>query len=219
MTASALTGPASTAPLTVVIDWRQPQSYLALAGIRELATALGIAIDWQPGCSRPLSPPSPESAHEDRGTRHRRHRARYVEHDLRRYAAAQGLALGDLYRSPDPSLAGIGLLWLKKRADENGEHRAVEDYVDSVFAGYWREALDIEDVAAVRDVLESVGAPAAAFDPEALREEYDLLQLRLRAAGVIEAPAYLVGDDIFIGRAHVPMIRWLLTGRTGPPPI
>lgn len=41
----------------------------------------------------------------------------------------------------------------------------------------------------------------------------------LREMGVFDVPAYLVEDDLFLGRQHLPMIRWLLTGRRGPAPI
>ena len=36
---------------------------------------------------------------------------------------------------------------------------------------------------------------------------------RWREAGVVEAPAYLVGDEVFIGRAHLPMIEWIYQAR------
>ena len=32
----------------------------------------------------------------------------------------------------------------------------------------------------------------------------------LREAGVQLTPAYLVGDELFVGRQHLPMIRWIL---------
>jgi hypothetical protein len=40
-----------------------------------------------------------------------------------------------------------------------------------------------------------------------------------REAKAFEAPAYVVGDEVFIGRAHLPMIEWLYRGRTGAPPV
>ena len=38
-------------------------------------------------------------------------------------------------------------------------------------------------------------------------------------AGVFETPAYLVDGEVFLGRAHLPMVRWILSNRAGPPPI
>ena len=42
---------------------------------------------------------------------------------------------------------------------------------------------------------------------------------RLSEAGVFQTPAYLLGDEVFIGRQHLPLIRWRLEGERGPGPI
>ena len=41
----------------------------------------------------------------------------------------------------------------------------------------------------------------------------------LTARGVNSAPTFVVGDELFRGRQHLPMIRWILGGRAGPGPI
>ncbi len=56
-----------------------------------------------------------------------------------------------------------------------------------------------------------------AFEPDAA--QFNALQESLSLAGVLDTPAYLVDGDIFLGRAHLPMVRWILTGRTGASPI
>lgn len=212
-------GLAPTSPLLVAIDFRQPQSYLAHGPTRQLAAACGVAIDWRPFPAPALRPPAAESPGDDRTARHLRFRARYLETDLRRYAAAQGLPLGDLYRSPDPSLAGIGLLFANRAGDRRVVPRAAVDaYVAATFAGYWSGQLDLEDEGAIRRTLAAAGVDVTEFRPGALRDDYDRSLIRLREAGVIEAPAYFVGDELFIGRAHLPVIRWLLQGKVGPPP-
>jgi 2-hydroxychromene-2-carboxylate isomerase len=45
------------------------------------------------------------------------------------------------------------------------------------------------------------------------------VRAELEAAAVWNVPAFLVGGELFIGRKHLPMVEWLATGRTGPPPI
>jgi 2-hydroxychromene-2-carboxylate isomerase len=210
---------ASKAPLVVAIDFRQPQSYLAKGPTMKLAAALGVAVDWQPVEARPFEEPPAAIEGEDRGARHRRFRAHYFERDLARYAEAQGLVLRGLHRAPDASVAGIGLLWVKKHAGAPGAAAMVDHYVDSVFDGYWGETLELDDAAAIRGVLARVGAPASSFDPAAMGDEYEGVLARWRAAGVFGAPTYIVGDDLFIGRAHLPMIEWIWNGRVGPPPI
>jgi 2-hydroxychromene-2-carboxylate isomerase len=41
----------------------------------------------------------------------------------------------------------------------------------------------------------------------------------LQERGLFQVPAYLVEEEVFYGRQHLPMIRWILAGRSGPIPI
>ena len=93
------------------------------------------------------------------------------------------------------------------------------DYLDRVFEGYWSESLDIEGEEAIGRILEKVGVSGPDLDLERRRSDYDELQTRLSEAGVIGAPTYLFDGEPFVGRAHLPMIRWLLQDRRGPVPI
>jgi 2-hydroxychromene-2-carboxylate isomerase len=38
-------------------------------------------------------------------------------------------------------------------------------------------------------------------------------------SGWFQAPGFVVEDEVFYGRQHLPMIRWILEGRSGPVPI
>ncbi len=38
-------------------------------------------------------------------------------------------------------------------------------------------------------------------------------------AGIFDVPSYLIDGEIFLGRQHLPMIRWLLSDRRGQPPV
>ncbi|MEE2778435.1 MAG: DsbA family protein [Acidobacteriota bacterium] len=204
--------------IVVAVDFRQPQSYLAIRPTRQLAKDLDVELDWRPFPVPAPSPPDPATEGE-RGSRHLQLRARYVEQDLQRYADVQGLVLGDIYRSPDTATANAGLLWAKRQSHSHGESASVDRYVDALFSAYWDGSFDIEDASAVVDKLEEAGIDADSFDPEALRGDVDRCVDELKQAGVVGAPAYLVADQLFIGRAHLPMIRWLLTDRQDAPPI
>ena len=37
-------------------------------------------------------------------------------------------------------------------------------------------------------------------------------------AGIFGVPTYVVDREVFFGREHLPMVRWLLEGRQGPAP-
>ena len=198
---------APSLPLTVTLDVKRPECYLALAPTRALAAELDIAVDWLPTVASPHRRPP---AGGGRGERHLRHRAAYNAREIERYAAVQGLVIEDIYRDPDSTGFGMAMLAAKAHSDA-----ALQGFLDRAFAAYWRAALDIEDRAALRHLLGEVGVATFAEDADG----FAALQERLVAAGLFNAPAYLVGEEVFFGRAHLPMIRWLLTDRAGPPPI
>lgn len=199
---------APTQPLAVILDVKDPHSYLAKDPAYALADEFGIGIDWLPFVSRPLRRHA--SRARDRGSRHRRFRAAYVERSIARYADARGVTIRNVHRAPDSSLAGMGMLAAKAHSEG-----ALRRYLDVVFSQYWEDDLDIEDADTISGLLSAAGVVGFSPDPA----HFAKLQERLALAGVFDTPTYLVGGEVFIGRAHMPMIRWILAGREGPPPI
>lgn len=206
------------APLTVCVDVAHAECWLTVAPVQALADSLRIDVDWVPfPTPLPRLPQTPPGAPESRGVRHRRIRARYREMDLERYAAAQGLMLRASAAPFDSTLASLGLLWLRERAPER---RAA--YLHEVCRAHWSAATSVEPREAVQRGFDAVGIEAVGFSefvagpgPERLAR----LREALVAAGVFTVPTLLVEGEAYVGRAHLPMVRWLLTGRTGPPPI
>lgn len=205
------------AALTVCIDFKSPQCFLAKDPTYALADELGLEIDWLPLITAQMTLP-PKPVEGDRGARHRRWRAEYAARDIERYAGLRGLVIRDVYRPPvDSSLAAIGLLWVKRQAPDR-----TRAYMDEIFAGYWRRELDIEDASVIANVFGSIG-----IEVEGLKEFFggagasalEGLQVQLREAGLSNVPGYLVKEEVFFGRQHLPMIRWLLTDKQGPAPI
>jgi 2-hydroxychromene-2-carboxylate isomerase len=191
--------------LPVVIDFKSPQAYLAIAPTCALADDLGITIDWQPLVVAPPKIPATPSHGNDRSARHRRLRADYLERDVARYAADRGLAIGGVHRRKDSTMAAIGLLWAKRQGPS-----VARSYVERAFERYWRENLDIEDEGSIRRLLTEIGAPVSGFEAFAEgegRTELARIQSKLRDRGVFEVPTYLWNEDIFLGRQHLPLIR------------
>jgi 2-hydroxychromene-2-carboxylate isomerase len=194
--------------LPFAIDFKNPYAYLALAPTCALADELGIANDWRPmALSQGNTPPATNDAN-DRGSRHRRIRADYIDRDVLRYAADRGLGLRGLHRETDSTVAAIGLLWAKRQ-----EPSLARAYVHRVFERYWREALNLEDEHAIGAVLSEVGAPVAGFAAYVKgegRADLARIQSELREAGVFEVPSYLVNGEVYLGRQHLPLIRSML---------
>ena len=191
--------------LAVAIDFKSPQAYLAIGPSCALADELGITIDWRPLVATPSKITVAASSDDDRGARHRRFRADYLERDIARYAADRGLALGALHRRQDSTLAAIGLLWTSRQGSS-----LARLYVERVFERYWQHNLDIEDEGSLRSLLTEIGAPVSGFEEFIRgdgRTKLAQIQSELRERGVFEVPTYLLDDDTFLGRQHLPLIR------------
>ena len=50
------------------------------------------------------------------------------------------------------------------------------------------------------------------------RREHDATNEAAFDAGVFGVPSYLVGDEMWFGREHLPRVAWLLGGCVGEPP-
>jgi len=202
---------------TVLLDLRSPACHLALPPAIAFAREFGLTTRWLPITVPPLRPPSEPAPGDDRSLRHRRHRARALARELETYARAQGLTLREPYRNVDASAFRLGWLWLHEQ-----DSRHLEAYLTEGFRDYWALAFDPASVPDVATRLARLGATTAGFEawchgdgPERDRRVAD----EVRALGVPGAPAYLVEDEVFLGRQHLPMIRWILGGRRGPGPI
>jgi 2-hydroxychromene-2-carboxylate isomerase len=225
-TAPELTG--TPRRLTTFFDFKSPQSYLALPAILALKSE-GIAIDWRPFVSKPLKVPAPESADEDRSTKHRRIRGEYHADNIQRYAPHP---LTDIYRETDCRFADMGLLWLQDElqpgrdvvdnVDAVNVVDAVDDYVQRVFVHLWRDAGAIDSAQAIEPLLLAVDGLQAGFDRtgqgaalvEGWRkyargrglEHLDAARAAAQSRSPGMAPTFFLGSEPFQGHAQLPLI-------------
>ncbi|MCC5887963.1 MAG: DsbA family protein [Gammaproteobacteria bacterium] len=197
-------------PLSVCVDFGNPNAFLAVPPTTALAHELGLTVNWLPRMTAPIERPAERSADDSRGTRHRRFRAEYAARDIQRYAELYGLVIiRDIYRRPNVTLPSLGLLWARRAGPD-----AAQRYVEAVFAGHWDGSLDLQQPAELQAVLAAEGVDAGGFETFAMgegRSELAQLQEVLVERGVFTVPTYLVAGKLFVGRGHLPMIRGLLT--------
>ncbi|MEM7411171.1 MAG: DsbA family protein [Myxococcota bacterium] len=206
-----------SAPLTVLLDVRHPQAYLALGPTLELAAATHLTPNWLPIAAQTLRAPGNAAPTDDRGARHRRYRAEAIAREIETYAEAQELEIRGYYRDGAPEGAHLAWLWVRHHYPE----RLVE-FLQAVFRGYWKQELEIASPSQLAPVLDELGLPSAAFLDWVAGEGADALRQlgeELRGHGLQQVPMFVVEDEVFWGRQHLPMIRWILEGRRGPGPI
>ena len=205
---------ATRSALRLALDLRSPFACLALEPTLAWARHLEVDLDCLPFAGHVLRPPGPADTEADRGSRHRRSRAEHIAREIEVYAAAQGLLLREPYREAPVDAAGQAWLWLRQHAPNR-----LGDFLRQLFRRYWSLELDAANPASVAELL---GPEAEAFLDWARHEgpaALDANQRALRAEGVFQTPAYLLEGELFYGRQHLPMLRWMLEGRSGPVPI
>jgi 2-hydroxychromene-2-carboxylate isomerase len=205
-----------TARVSVLLDLRHPQAYLALHPTLAFAESLALDVNWLPLGVPSLKPPRAAQEGDDRGTRHRRYRAQALAREIETYADAQGLVLRDFYRSGEAEAANLAWLWLRDRQPDQ-----LSAFLVELFRAYWSLALDPSSGEQVAAVLARVNVNAAGFAAWCRAEGQGVaaaLAAELQERGLFQVPAYVVGEEVFYGRQHLPMIRWLLAGRTGAIP-
>ena len=195
--------------LVVYVDFASAQARLALDPTRRLARATGIILDW-----RPLSRKPRVRRHADaqsQGARHARTRAEYQRREASFYAEQQGLSLD----YPDPErecfAANAGLAWMRRRHGSFGPE--VDAYVVRVFERVWRGAMDPCDREAVLAAVTGAHGDTEGIDAWLDEQaEADLEGYRQQALeqGVVNVPGFVANGEPFIGRANLPIIRWLL---------
>ncbi len=210
------------ARLIVYLDIKSPYAYLAKDPTRQLEVDFGIEVDWRP---LTLNIPSflGSAKVNDAGrvvendrTPRQWQGVRYAYMDAKRYARLKDIVLYGPRKIWDSSLAAIGMLWARQ-----ADREAQRAYLDIVYERFWRRELDIENPDVVADVVAEAGGDRQGYlnylSGEG-RRQHDALQAQLHPVGVFGVPSYVVDGEVFFGREHLPMIRWLLGGRQGPAP-
>jgi 2-hydroxychromene-2-carboxylate isomerase len=209
------------ARLAVYIDLKSPYAYIAIQPTRDMAEALGVEIDWRPFT---LDIPSylgsaklakdGKTVQSAKRTNEQWTGVRYAYRDARRYATLTGKTVRGTEKIWDSSLAGIAMLWAKR-------HDGFDRFVDTAYPPFWRRELDIEDLGVLEHTLSEAGVNVTGFRDWAVGEGralHDRINQEAFDAGVYGVPSYLVEDEMWFGREHLPRIAWILSGRQGMPP-
>jgi 2-hydroxychromene-2-carboxylate isomerase len=198
--------------ITVYTDYKSPYAYLANGPIFQLAEEMAVTLVWRPyilDIPKYLGSARVDAAgnvlEEDRNA-HQWRRVRYSYMDCRRQARKQGLIIRGTQKIWDSTLAAAGMLW----AQHSGE-AIFRRYHETVFDRFWRRELDIESVAAITGVLDQAGASGFTAWADQGRAEVAKMVAEAEAQGVFGVPSFIVNNELFWGREHLPDIRAMLT--------
>jgi 2-hydroxychromene-2-carboxylate isomerase len=208
--------------LTVYIDFKSPYAYLAIQPTRKMASALNISINWLPFV---LDIPSylgtaklnaSGAVAEQSRSKTQWSGVKYAYYDCRRYANLSSMTIRGTVKIWDTNLAAVGMLWAKQQGGA-----ILDRYIDAVYLPFWKRELDVEDIEVIKAVLTRAGAKLSGFDDFARddgAQQNEQLQESAFEQGVFGVPTYVIGDDRYFGREHLPRIRWQLEGGHGEAP-
>ncbi|MBL6786653.1 MAG: DsbA family protein [PS1 clade bacterium] len=182
------------------IDFKCPASYLAMRPTLALAQKLGVGINWRP-VRHYQAPQLAKKPEESVSERHRRVRAHARVQTHAHYAAIQNLPMQ--FRDPPPS-TDIALAALCVLNDTGADTTL---FIEAAFQCYWSSDADLDSLHVVSALP---GAPDMP-DEQAARQRLETELASADAAGIFAAPTYIVHDQMFLGREHLPWITDLLT--------
>lgn len=185
--------------LTVFIDFNSPASYLAIEPTLQLVKRLGIELRWKPFRTT-LQPIPKEVPNESQGQSHRRVRALARQQTHIHYAKLQGIELKFPFAPSRTDLA-LGVLAQCSKNPEN--------FIRKAFYVYWHNHFDLNDADTVREIIEQCENIGDINIPQALHS-LESAQKFAENACIIDAPAYMIGEQLFIGREHLPWIEEIL---------
>ena len=186
--------------LQLYIDFKSPGSYLALKPTLALLDKTKASAQWLPFNTKQRPIPL-KKEDETRSETHSRVRenARLDTHLL--YA---GLQATQMHFPDSPGNADLALAALVYTGNDPVA------FIKAAYEAYWVTNLDLADREVISSLLKDNGYDDKAFDAEHYLKLQQESQAAAEASGIVDAPAYLIGDNIFIGREHLPWIAELL---------
>ncbi|MBL6907276.1 MAG: DsbA family protein [Luminiphilus sp.] len=177
------------------IDFKSLDCYLALDPLVALAQDCNVTIDWRPFVSRERALPT--QVDDEYVTRaHQRTRAESELKLQAHYTSLRGLDVTPqrCHVDTDQALARLSRI----EGDQT-------EFVVRCFDAQWRAQQDINNAEWLDKTVADCGL--------SLREssiDLDLLQAEAEEAGLFDAPTCVIDGQLFMGRAHLPLMRRLL---------
>ena len=177
------------------IDFKSLDCYLALDPLVALAQDCNVRIDWRPFVSRERALPTQV---DDADVTHTHHRTR-ADSELKlqvHYTGLRGLDVTPQRRHVDTDQA---LITLSRTEGDQTE------FVVRCFDAHWRAQRDINNVEWLDKTVADCGVSLRESSPD-----LDVLQAEAEEAGLFDAPTCVIDGQLFMGRAHLPLMRRLL---------
>jgi 2-hydroxychromene-2-carboxylate isomerase len=92
-------------------------------------------------------------------------------------------------------------------------------YIQRVFELRLREGKSLEDQQAVAELAAEFGVLDFKGALPGLVDRWEQHKAEYLELGIHDSPAYVLLDETFQGRQHLPLLAWRINGEIGPPPL
>ena len=187
--------------LKIYFDFKSPESYLAFHQTQKMSLPDSARIEWKPFLTKNKKIPL-EKDIETKGETHIRIREEYKKFINLKYSKIVNVPMRYPDEDSQTDLALAITLHFKKGA---------EAYMALAFDYYWNENKNLNTL----EVLENLLAKTS-LDINILENSDSLIDALkndtsvARDAGIISTPTYQIGDELFLGREHLPWIQQML---------
>jgi len=211
--------------IKVYVTFGELSSWLAISGLKSLVQATNVRIEWRPllGSLGNVVSTNIKAGEADPLAQLKARRARgrtmASEREFSRQCEMLGITEEIGRGSVDPLMLSVGLNWLRQRKESQA---VLIRFVEAAFIALFRDGgHNLESLEGVAELLAQLGCSADRFHEFAIPEAGNLEDqpYELLEQGILKAPAFVVEDQLFHGREHLPLITWMLSGRIGLPPV
>ena len=182
--------------ITAYIDFQSLDCLLAMGPILQLAADCGTPISCQPYRSKERALPT-QVISESVTKTHHRVRAESERRLQQHYADLRGLDIDPSRGQMDTSAA---LRWL---ASLEGD---TSSFVSTLFAAHWIDHIDINNPTFLEEITANCGLTRMR-----IAVDLDSIEREAEEKGLFDAPTFFIKGHMFTGRAHIPLMRQLLT--------
>ena len=181
--------------ITAHIDFKSLDCFLAINPILDLAADCGTQVNWRPYRSKARALPT-QVVNKTVTHTHHRVRAESERRVQQHYAELRGLEIDPNRGQVDTSDA---LCWL---ANLKGDTSL---FVSRLFSAHWIDRADINDPTFLEELTAQCGLSRT-------RDVIDLSSIEREAEekGLFDAPTFFIEGEMFMGRAHIPLMQQLL---------
>ncbi|PZP96619.1 MAG: 2-hydroxychromene-2-carboxylate isomerase [Variovorax paradoxus] len=186
-------------------DISSPWTYLAFTNVQPMAAELGATIHWKPfmvgGVFNAVNP----TVYESRRTPVPAKQA-YLGKSLADWARWTGVQI----HFP-PKVFPVNSVKLMRGCLVLDAQGRLPAFAKAGFEAYWRDDLDISQDSVVREVCARAGVDAdallAAIGAQEIKDQLRANTEELIARGGFGTPTIFLGDDMYFGNDHLPLVR------------